>query len=67
MRGELGDRHAPLLDGMTLRRYEGQTSLVGEVVDQSHLHGLLDHLSRIGVDLVSLNPQASGEAGDPPR
>lgn len=63
--GELGDRYAPLLDGMTLRRYDGRTSLVGEIVDQSHLQGLIHRLSDIGVELISVNPQPPlAEPGD---
>lgn len=67
VRGELGDRYAPLLDGMTLRRFDGRTSLVGEIVDQSHLHGLIGRLSDIGVDLISVNPQPPAGPGDVPR
>lgn len=65
--GELGDRYAPLLDGMTLRRCDGRTSLVGEIVDQSHLQGLIHRLSDIGVDLISVNPQPPAEPGDRAR
>jgi hypothetical protein len=33
----------------------GQTSLTGLVVDQSQLHGLLDRVGDLGLELVSVN------------
>ena len=35
------------------------TRLVGPVLDACHLHGVLAHLSSVGVELVSLGPVAS--------
>jgi hypothetical protein len=53
--GELSDRFAPAFDGMTMQCTGGQTAITGMVVDQSHLHGLLDRVGELGLDLVSVN------------
>ena len=54
--GELSQRFALAFDGMTMRCGSGQTVLTGTVVDQAHLHGLLNQLGELGLDLVSLAP-----------
>ena len=54
--GELSQRFAQAFDGMTMRCGSGQTVLTGTVVDQAHLHGLLNQLGELGLDLVSLAP-----------
>jgi hypothetical protein len=47
----------PLLDDFTLDETSpGVTRLVGPVVDPSHLHGVLAHLTSVGVELISLGP-----------
>jgi hypothetical protein len=53
--GELSSRFAPAFDGMTVRCTGGQTAITGMVVDQSHLHGLLDRVGELGLELVSVN------------
>ena len=52
---ELSGRFAPAFDGMTVRCAGGQTAITGMVVDQSHLHGLLDRVGELGLELVSVN------------
>jgi hypothetical protein len=54
--GELSGRFAPAFDGMTMQCTGGQTAITGMVVDQSNLHGLLDRIGELGLDLVSVNP-----------
>lgn len=54
--GELSRRFALAFDGMTMRCGEGQTALTGLVVDQAHLHGLLNQAAELGLDLVSVAP-----------
>jgi hypothetical protein len=53
--GELSGRFAPAFCGMTVRYGGGQTEITGMVVDQSQLHGLLDRVGELGLDLVSVN------------
>ena len=50
----------PLLDDFTVdHRTSGVTRLVGPVTDACHLHGVLAHLTSVGVELVSLGPVRS--------
>lgn len=54
--GELGPRSCSAFEGMRVEYEGGNTVLVGEVTDQSHLQGLLDRISRLGLKLVSVTP-----------
>jgi hypothetical protein len=56
VRTEIGERFAAAFDGMDVKVSEGQTVISGEVVDQSHLHGILDRINALGLELVSLQP-----------
>ena len=53
--GELSRRFAPAFEGMTVHCTGGQTAITGVVVDQSQLHGLLDRVGELGLELVSVN------------
>ena len=64
LRGELGDRFAPLFEGMHLERVPGRTVLTGEVADQAHLHGLIEQIQGLGLELISVNPLDKGTADD---
>jgi hypothetical protein len=55
VRGELSRRFWMAFDGMTLVARDGQTAITGPVVDQAHLHGLLDRVRDLGLELVSVN------------
>jgi hypothetical protein len=58
----------PLLDDFTVDHgTAGVTRLVGPVIDACHLHGVLAHLTSVGVELVSLGPLTPSRAEpDPP-
>ena len=56
VRGELSHRYRPAFDGMTLAAGDGQTAITGPVVDQAQLHGLLDRVGDLGLELISVNP-----------
>ena len=62
LRGEIGDRFAPLFEGMRLERRDGRTVLAGPVRDQSELHGVIERIQELGLELVSVNPLPEGEA-----
>lgn len=51
--GELSDDVESAFDGMTLTRERGKTLLVGPVVDQAELQGLLQRVSDLGLNLIS--------------
>jgi hypothetical protein len=55
VRGELSQRYATVFEGMALEAGDGQTTITGPVVDQAHLHGLLDRVRDLGLELVSVN------------
>jgi hypothetical protein len=67
VRGELSQRYAPAFEGMTLTRGDGETTIVGLVIDQAQLHGLLNRVGDLGLELVSVNatpePTSSAPAG----
>jgi hypothetical protein len=66
VRGELSQRFAMTFDGMTLVAGDGRTAITGPVVDQAHLHGLLDRVGELGLELVSVNatPEPTLRAAD---
>jgi hypothetical protein len=39
-----------------LERAGGTTVLTGPVRDQAHLHGLIERIQELGIELVSVNP-----------
>lgn len=66
--GELSGRFAPAFEGMTVQCGAGQTAITGTVVDQPQLHGLLDRVGELGLDLVSVAIEDEDPpAGAPPR
>jgi hypothetical protein len=56
LRGEIGDHFGVLFEGMRIARIHGTTVLTGAVRDQAHLHGLIERISELGIELVSVNP-----------
>jgi hypothetical protein len=60
VRGELGEPFGFLFEGMQLDRVAGTTVLTGNVVDQAHLHGLLERIQELGLELVSVGPMDPG-------
>ncbi len=41
---------------------DGHTRLVGEIRDSSHLHGVINHLTSLAIDIASLTPIEPDEA-----
>jgi hypothetical protein len=59
--GTLGPDWADWFGGMEMRQVgEGRTLLEGSIVDQAALHGLLDRLLDLNLDLISVNPSQEG-------
>jgi len=54
VRSELSARYAAAFEGMEMETKGGRTILTGEVIDNSHLHGILDHIGALGLKLVSV-------------
>jgi hypothetical protein len=56
LRGELGEPFGFLFEGMQMVRVAGTTVLTGRVIDQAHLHGLIQRTQELGLELISLQP-----------
>ena len=54
VRGRLSARLAGAFDGLQLMHRNGATELVGEVVDQTQLYGLLARIRDLGLELESV-------------
>jgi hypothetical protein len=52
VRGRLSERFASGFMGMTVEPADGTTALVGDIVDQSHLFGLLERVRSLGLELL---------------
>jgi hypothetical protein len=63
VRGELGGRFVHEFEGMSLKVENGRTILVGPIIDQSHLHGLLDRIQDVGVELLSVEAFPESKEG----
>ena len=54
VRGELSERYAAAFGGMEMETGGGQTVLTGELIDQPHLHGILNRINSLGLTLLSV-------------
>ena len=52
VRGEISKRYAMAFEGMEMETKSGKTILTGEIIDNSHLHGILDRIIALGLELV---------------
>ena len=56
VRGRLDDRWSDSLGGLAIQRQDdGTTVLVGPIVDQAALHGVLARIRDLGLPLLSVN------------
>jgi hypothetical protein len=63
IKGTLSPPVAAAFPGFTVTRVEGgRTHLVGPIRDQARLHGLLEVLGGLNIELISVNPVAPQEA-----
>jgi hypothetical protein len=51
---ELGERYAAAFEGLKMVAKDGETILIGEIVDQPHLLGILERLDGLGLELLSV-------------
>lgn len=55
VKGHLDDRFSDSLGGLAMQRQaDGTTVLTGPIVDQSALHGLINHIRDLGLPLLSV-------------
>ena len=66
VQGQLGQEWAAYLGGLTLSwREPDQTLLIGQIIDQAALHGILNTIRDLGLPLLEvlrLPPEESGAA-----
>jgi hypothetical protein len=56
VKGELGPRYASAFEDMTISAHDGVTEITGEIIDPSHLQGLIARVTSLGLILHSLTP-----------
>jgi hypothetical protein len=54
VRSELSDRYAVAFEGMEMEAKGGRTILTGEIEDVPHLHGVLNRIGDLGLELMSV-------------
>ncbi len=59
VRGELSERYAEAFEGMDMQTKTGLTVLTGEV-NQPHLHGILERINGLGLELLSVESCPEG-------
>jgi hypothetical protein len=64
VRGRLTERLGSAFDDMILEPAAGQTVLVGEIRDQSHLYSVLERVRNLGLELVGVEPSPTDQAGN---
>jgi hypothetical protein len=63
IRGELDERYGYLFEGMQIERSEGKTIFSGTVRDQAQLHGLIERVEELGLDLLSVQQVDTSQPG----
>ena len=66
IRGRAPHVVSAVLDGVQVCAQAGETVLVGEILDASHLYGVIDRLQELGLELIGLE-QVGADAFHPPR
>jgi hypothetical protein len=60
--GHLDTRWQEWFDGLTITLTDkGDTILSGVIVDQAALYGVLKKINKLGLTLISANPQSKGD------
>ena len=57
VREELDERYASAFEGMRVDSADGRTVISGTIRDKSHLHGLLERIDALGLELISVEPE----------
>lgn len=64
LKGHLNESWVDWFDGLTFsHESDGTTVLIGEIVDQAALHGLLKKVRDLGLPLISVNRLESDRLG----
>jgi hypothetical protein len=60
VRGRLSERLVARFDGLTVVSSGDTTVLAGDLIDQAQLHGILDRIRDLGLELVAVERCPSG-------
>ena len=64
VKGHLDDRWSDWLGGLAVQRQEdGTTVLIGPVVDQAALHGIIARIRDLGLPLLSMSRVVESDGG----
>ena len=64
VRSELSERYAAAFEEMEMETTNGLTALTGRIIDQPHLYGILDRLSGLGLESLSVECLPGGTEDD---
>jgi hypothetical protein len=64
VQGELDPRYASLFENMDMRQVSGTTVLTGTVIDQAHLHGLIERIEELGLELLEVQQVSQPTSSD---
>jgi hypothetical protein len=72
IKGRVGEQLLAAFEGMNATTRQGETVLSGSVLDQAALHGLLDRVQALGLELIEVRrvplkpagPSDAGRSGD---
>jgi hypothetical protein len=56
IRGSIGQPLVGPLEGMSVEAAGEESVLIGDIVDQAQLQGVIGWLSDLGIEIVSINP-----------
>jgi hypothetical protein len=60
VRSELSERYALAFEGMQMETNDGQTILIGEIIDQPQLFGILHRINGLGLQLLNVQTLPEG-------
>jgi hypothetical protein len=64
VRSELSERYAAAFEEMEMETNSGLTVLTGKLIDQPHLYGILERVSGLGLELLSVECLPEGTEDD---
>ena len=60
VRSELSGTYAVAFEGMEMEAKNGVTVLMGRIIDQPHLYGILERINGLGLELLSVEALPQG-------
>lgn len=66
IKGRVGDPLLSSFGNLDASIKPAETILRGAIVDQAELHGLLDRIQSLGLELIEVRQVAEDRAGEPP-